>query len=807
MAQQPIPSIENHFIEGLKTEFTGLNFPENAATDTQNCVYTLIGDVLRREGINYEVNFVTNVINRSNSAVSSYKWKNVGGDGLTEIVVLQVGGALYFFKSTAATIVAPLSTTLLASTIVLQAVGSTQSNVIPIDGTVECQFSDGNGFLFVYHPSMDPIFCTYNSTNSTVTSKPVVIKIRDFAGIPESGVPDNFRPSTLTVEHNYNLQNQGWTSGAPWSGVDSTTGSHGWPPQGSTGIVLNINSQTNTTSIVNGSIIQCSGTGVWDNGINFFPQSFQLQVTSYVTPFTTVTGNIISTNYPGGSGIGVVNQTYNMQLVNLGFIQTWLSAIGNYPSNSDVWWLYKNTSLAFSPGTQISNVQQSFGAAPKGYYILNAFTQQRTAVSGVQSLTDITTSVRPSTGTWFQGRVWFTGVNASQQATGDEPYYTWTENIYFSQTAVTSDQFSKCYQINDPTSQILFDILPTDGGVITIQGSGTIYKLFPLENGLLVFAANGIWFITGSQGIGFAANDYTIRKIANIQSISSTSFVNVNGYPMFWNEEGIYYVTPSQQGTGLGQNAMSFQVNNLCLGTILTFYGNIPKQSKKFVRGDYNSIDYIVQWCYRSTNESTVTDRYQFDSILNFNLVNKAFYPYTLPTVPLTNNNTPWIHDIKFIQNPGGTGAPGPTFKYITSAQRTGIYNFTFSEENDLGFIDWRSEDNLGVNFISYFITGYKLTGQAVRKQQIPYVYFFSRNPSGVSYLVQSIWDYAISGNSGKFSQLQRVNHFINNFAMMYKKVRLRGRGLAVQIKVTSVQGQPFDLMGWSVWNELNTGI
>jgi len=49
-----------------------------------------------------------------------------------------------------------------------------------------------------------------------------------------------------------------------------------------------------------------------------------------------------------------------------------------------------------------------------------------------------------------------------------------------------------CYQVNDPTSDQLFDLLPTDGGVIVIQGCGSIYKLFPLQNALLVFAANGV---------------------------------------------------------------------------------------------------------------------------------------------------------------------------------------------------------------------------------------------------------------------------------------------------------------------------
>src|SRR5712671_501170 len=118
MAQQPSPAVENHFIAGLKTEYTGLNFPENAATDTSNCVYTLIGDVNRRGGINYETNFVLNNINSNNVARSSFRWLNAGGDGTSQILVQQIGNTLYFYKSSNATLNNPLSTTRLSSTVI-----------------------------------------------------------------------------------------------------------------------------------------------------------------------------------------------------------------------------------------------------------------------------------------------------------------------------------------------------------------------------------------------------------------------------------------------------------------------------------------------------------------------------------------------------------------------------------------------------------------------------------------------------------------------------------------------------------------
>src|SRR6516164_10839925 len=105
-------SVENSFIGGLKTEFTGLNFPENACTSVTNCVFTLIGDVTRRMGIDLEENYgltsIASIINNF-SAYNTYKWNNAGGDGLSQIVVVQIGGALAFFLSSAATEHMPLS--------------------------------------------------------------------------------------------------------------------------------------------------------------------------------------------------------------------------------------------------------------------------------------------------------------------------------------------------------------------------------------------------------------------------------------------------------------------------------------------------------------------------------------------------------------------------------------------------------------------------------------------------------------------------------------------------------------------------
>lgn len=186
-------TVQNNFKEGFKTEFTGLNFPENAATDTQNCVYSYIGDVSRRGGFNYESNFGLNLISTNGVARSTFRWLNAGGDGQTQILVEQIGATLYFFLSSASTANAPLSKQRLGTTVDITGFIAVGSSADP--SGQECQYSIGNGYLFVFHPACDPFYCIYNS--GIITANIINLQIRDTVGIPEPGVPDNFRPNSL----------------------------------------------------------------------------------------------------------------------------------------------------------------------------------------------------------------------------------------------------------------------------------------------------------------------------------------------------------------------------------------------------------------------------------------------------------------------------------------------------------------------------------------------------------------------------------------------------------------------------------
>lgn len=790
----PSASIENNFIGGLKTEFTGLNFPENSSTDCDNVVFEVTGDVNRRWGFDYEDNYTFQTVDRTGKAMSSYVWSNVAGNGSTKFLVKQIGSTLYFYDISKVTTSNSLSSQILVDTVDIAQFIVADSDKDPKD--TECEYADGNGYLFVYHPYCDTFYCLYDTTELSINFNPINIQTRDFKGVSEGGVQVSLRPPTLTDFHKYNLINQGWTAGGAWtssSTVSSPTFSYINPTSGV--YVFTVTSGMTVTIGQTVTVYRHFGTQL--GGDAWYDLTEQCG-TGVVSAYS---GTSMTINISGVYGMpaGYRNYYFKNWVItptSTGYIDKWFTDIGAYPSNSDVWWRYKNSSDVFDPSGMIAKTTANAGAAPKGKNILYEFNQRRSSLTGIPNIVDVTTIRRPRVGTWFAGRVWYSGVDDfysyTAPSSSTSSSYDWSENIYFSKIVESTDDFGLCYQTNDPTSDTLFNELPDDGGVISIPGCGKIYKLFPIQNGMLVFCQNGIWFITGSQGIGFTANDYTITNISAVQSINSSSFVNVQGIPFFWNEDGIYTVTPAQQGLGLS-------VESITVSTIRSFYSDIPRISKQYVRGAYDPINYVLTFIYKSEVETDITSRYEFDRCLNFNTHLKCFYPYTL-------EGDVKINGINYFNYPSSTTAPEPKFKYMCSIPYSGSYRNTFAEEKDEDYVDFESAGE-GTNYVSYFVTGYKLRGQAQRQWQAGYVIVYSRNEEDTAYKIQAIFDYANDPNSGRFSSNQLITNSRPNYGMVIRRHKLRGHGYAGQIKITSVDGEPFDIMGWSIYETSSTGV
>lgn len=826
-----IQNIENKFTGGLITEASGLNFPENACTALNNCILDLLGTVQRREGMDFESGgLFTTVASSATQAMVTYLWQNVDGTGTMNFVVAQIGNTLYFWNVIQGDSISP------------HYIGSIGLNQFSVMGSADCggavcQFSAGNGYLFVVHPYCDPIGVSYYSL--ALQTFQISIQIRDLSGIYEPGVGLLTRPATLTAEHQYNLNNQGWSSNPAesfsFTGVTNTTYGAGNFSTGQntfTGV-------PSSMTLTNGESLSYSGYGIWSGNYEYGGFGASLTVTSYSG--TTLVANCTSFSEPSGYFVIDGAASNVIATVNTGLIGTWFSDIGDYPSNSDIWWTYADTSGVFDPTTTIGNVSTIQGQAPQGHYILSAFTQQRSAASGITGLTDVTTSTRPSTTAWFQGRVWYSGVNASFTPIGDATYYTWNQNIYFSQIITDLNDvsdFGTCYQQEDLTSQNLFDLLPDDGGVIRIADCGQIVKLYPIQGALIVFATNGIWTITGNTGLGFTADDYSVNRLSTIRCVSGTSFVDVLGFPMWWTQEGIYTIRVDVTAGGL-------RVDSLTDTTIKTFYQAIPLQSKQYAVGYYNPLTFTVTYLYRSTVATTYDQNFIYDSALSFNTITGAWSPWTFA-------NNVRIHGI--LTNPIGQrtdvlGSPeGYVNSYLCSYASGGNYLFTFAQTiNNTEWVDWFTYDGVGQNYTSYFECGYRVHGQGAKRFQTNYVFMYSNNSVATQYTIQGFWNYARqtvqytgdypgpvgpvnyllleSGSNlllesgtdlllestqetlAPVTSVQTMKHDGQSSDYAYRRVKLRGNGLAATILVSSVQGQPFHIVGWAIYETINQGV
>ena len=490
-------------------------------------------------------------------------------------------------------------------------------------------------------------------------------------------------------------------------------------------------------------------------------------------------------------------------------LKYWEDRRSDYPSNTDVWWILKdedeNVNFKF-----LDTVFRGNTRAPNGHYLLNPFYEDRSAASGIPGLATYSSRYRPSSVAFFASRVFYSGI----------PFKEFGTNIYFSQIVESKEQYGKCHQAQDPTSEELSDLLPNDGGVIVIPDMGTVIKMFSLQQGLLIFASNGVWLVSGSQGLGFLATDYSVVKISSLGALNHKSFVDIGGVPLWWNKDGIYTIVADQQTNGLN-------VQSLSDSTIKAFINDIPDSEFTHVKGAFNQRTKQIEWLFRSTASTTIQQRYQYNRILVFNTTTNAFYVHSVDN---TDVNGPYISGVISTSGQGvvredelvvdSTGAPvydtlvaevtvpvtlnsslSASFRYLTIVyddDSSFKWSITFSNQKDSGYIDWYTYDTAGTDFTSYFFTGYKVRGQAIRKFQTNYAVIFMENEDNASLFLTGYWDYSNNTNSGRVSVSQQCYKARNYFGMSHRRLKIRGSGLALQMKFESEEGKPFTLIGWS---------
>lgn len=768
MAESQV-AVENGFIRGLISEATGLNFPKDGCTDTLNCVFDSKGLVSRRLGIDYEASANTsNFVTRDSSAISEYVWESVAGDGNRSFLIAQVGTILHFWNVPSS---GALSANKKSFTVDITTYAVSGATNI---GTRPCQFSSGMGNLFVAHPNCEPFYVSYNATGDTITTKQITVQIRDLVGIEEN-IPFNVRPGSMSTVHKYNLHNQGWYVGMAltknianglesaytpleiWSlsGQRSDKAIDGYPSNADVWWLYK--DATDIFSLYYARQRGKSPPSTPAPKGHFIMKAFQ-QYKGYSKVYFTSqpSGSSTATIYlyesvPWYAGDTIVMEGSTLSKHNGTFT---VNSVGSGTSNDTF-----TVTLGETTGTDVSDVETFYA------YLHSSEAPYVTAGTN-----------RPSSVAFFAGRVWYAGTSAAD----------FNDKLYFSKIIEQESDYGRCYQVNDPTSEELSDLLPSDGGVISIPDIGNVIKLLPVGSDLVIFASNGIWRISGSEGIGFRANDYSVTKVSSVPATSPTSFVMVEGAPLFWNNDGIYTMT----GEG---------VQPITDKTIKTWYSALPTSSKFNAKGYYNALEKTVYWLYRSTASTTTDNAYDYDRVLCLNTITGAFYPWSIGT----GSGYPTVNGIMVTQY---AGVVGSTTKFFTTRNTSGTtFTITFSEARDATYVDWETP-SVGLDYSSHFSTGFRLPGEGLRQQFGNYINVYCNTATNSSLKLRAKWDYANSSSSGEWSSEQEVYVAKTFRDTLRRRIKLRGRGIACQLSFRSTTGKPFNVIGWSMMETVNPG-
>jgi hypothetical protein len=533
-----------------------------------------------------------------------------------------------------------------------------------------------------------------------------------------------------------------------------------------------------------------------------------------------------------------LSDTHRYNLQNQGWpydkITTYQAAIGVYPSNAQSWIYGKDSSDNFD-STILD--KQDFGTSPspKGRYILDAFNEDRATASGIAGLALVTEYNRPSVCAFFAGRAWYAGIESSRLGA----------NVYFSQVALSTDNYGKCYQDADPTSEVLSDLLDNDGGVITIQDCGEIVDILSNDNGILVLATNGVWAIVGTSQNGFTATGYEVKKVSSYGCVSRGSVVEIDDGLLFWSYSAICKIGTDQVG--------KMVVQSLTDTNIKTLYTSITSLGKRYATGAYNSSDGTVCWLYnRTLTTSSAVFPYQKTNALMLDVRIGAFYKQsfssltTLPTVVdlvVTKENLDQDTTYNVVDDNGdtvvddlgnivtatilSTYAGERQYKFFTVVPDSTVFEVSFADflndrDAPTRFYDWWNYDSVGASFDAYLLTGYSFApnGPSKSKQATYIITFLERTETGFdvdsnplnesSCTLQARWDFTDNANPGKWTPGEEVyrhrrmfipssTDFDDGYPVVVAKSKIRGRGKALQLKYTADVDKDMVIMGWSV--------
>ena len=584
----------NTFVGGLITEASPLTFPENASIEEDNFVLNRDGSRQRRLGMDkesglspYPLSYTMSPV--GNLALTTYEWKDVAGIASKSFLVCQVHDNLIIIDR-ADTALKAASYIKTIFTIPMEARG-TIASCASIDGKLVVAYGATTVKIITYTPAD-------NGTPDSFSEEDRSIKIRDLFGVEDiyTEVIDsvtytrdllspefiNYRPQSPGEAHYYNLRNQGWAiPRLGWEGrlLIDTIADFQRREASSDEYASPSNADSPIIALYQNA----------DSSGNKVAERFNNNTAQKIEPprVRAATGHFIIDLFNRGDS----RKTEYDQVTNPSY--------GTYRKANEGLSGWATTEVIYKTLT------------------VDSLPQDKTE-GGVRLLAE------------FAGRIWYAGFS-SEVTDGDSQSPNLSSYLFYSQQVADDSQITKCYQDGDPTDVTAPDRLDTDGGFIRISGAYNIQKLIDIGSGLMVLAENGIWFVGGSDRGSFNANNQSVVKISEHGTLSPGSIVVVDGTIIYWADDAIYNLRPTERGT--------WETVDLSKA-ITTYYQDIDDNYKIIAQGVYDEYEKQVRWIYQNTDEEEETKELIFDLELG------SFYPATIgnvstryvPAIPITTS-------------------------------------------------------------------------------------------------------------------------------------------------------------------------
>lgn len=767
MARQTNAIEFNHFVAGLITEATPLNFPDNASLDENNFVLNINGSRQRRLGMDFEeggIDIITGVVPTPgvDVAVTTHKWSNAGGDPLKTIIVVQVGPELRFFdRDVQALSLGLISTTSLGT-----------------PNEVYFSYAVVDGMLVV--ASGQSTVASFKYEAGFITYEPLTLLVRDLFGVEDvvegvdlkvgSGVV--IRPVPVTNSHIYNLRNQTWAlprllfgSAVPATDTISefVTVSGGKLPSNSDSVVYGLFANTQYTPDPVSKRFKASE--LIDNPIGTFPAP-----KGYFIINALARGPSRLAEY---NKLRLSNPTLNYPIDTLPLDTTpgGATVVAEYAGR--VWY------GGFS-GSTIDGDDSSPRMA--SYLLFSQLVEDASDLISCYQDGDPTSTEVPDLLDSDGGFIRIEGAYGiiAMVSVG-------TNLMVIASNGVWSVKGGSDYGFK-ATNYLV--------SKISNRGCSAPGSVVVVDNSFMFWGDDGIYNVAPNQFGDYVATNITEKTIQtfynNIDGLDRKAAKGV--YDSF--ERKAKWVYQNRVGSTKPPREL---ILDIALGAFYPY-----------------TINPVSPATIPVLSSGVQVPPFTIEN--SENIVTVSFDPVTAASDPVT------------VMINGVSAAPRETI-YVALTQTSPIIAFRFSLYRDPQFTDWRSFNLVGVDAPAYLLTGWTGGGDFQRNKQVPYVSFhFIKTEDGFdeefvplhqsSCKVSAQWDWSNSANSGQwgkeFQAYRFKRHYIpadsgdtfnNGYYTVNTKNKLRGKGKVLSMLIKTEPKKDCHLLGWSMMMGSNANV